>query len=286
MEHENSSIAWHPAFIEAIQLELVEYKDYLEFHSELQLSSEPLKIDCVIIKKVKDVIIRKNIAAIFREANLIEYKSPLDYVSINDFYKVYAYACLYTSFKKVPITSLTLTFVESHYPEKLIEHFKEIRGYTVEENSPGIYTVIGDILPIQLIDNRQLSAEENLWLRDLDNQLGSFETERITKEIFKLGKGVRINAYFNVITRANRKIFREVFGMKEVFEVVEELLEETGWTAKLEAKFEARGEARGEERKAINIAQNMINLGLPLETIISATRLESEKVKALYEQAE
>ena len=52
----------------------------------------------------------------------------------------------------------------------------------------------------------------------------------------------------------------------------EEILEEVGLIAKWE------------ERKAFDIAQNMVNLGLPLETIISATRLESEKVKALYEQ--
>ena len=44
----------------------------------------------------------------------------------------------------------------------------------------------------------------------------------------------------------------------------------------------AKWEARGEERKAVDIAQNMVNLGLPLETVISATMLEPEKVKALY----
>ena len=66
------NIAWHPAFIEAIQLELEDYQDVLEFHPEYQLTSEPLKIDCVVIKKVNDVAITKNIAAIFREVNLLE----------------------------------------------------------------------------------------------------------------------------------------------------------------------------------------------------------------------
>ena len=69
-------IHWHQAFVEAIQLELKDYRGKLEFHHEYRLSAEPLKIDCVIIKKAKNLVITKNIAAIFREVNLLEYKSP------------------------------------------------------------------------------------------------------------------------------------------------------------------------------------------------------------------
>jgi len=75
-ESESPNISWHPAFIEVLKLELDEYKDNLEFFPEYQLTSEPLRIDCVIIKKTKDVEIKKNIATIFKTWNLIEYKSP------------------------------------------------------------------------------------------------------------------------------------------------------------------------------------------------------------------
>ena len=64
---------------------------------------------------------------------------------------------------------------------------------------------------------------------------------------------------------------------------MEEILEEVGLTAKWEARGEAKGIVKGEERKAIDVAQNMINLGLPLETVVSATRLDPEKVEALYQ---
>ena len=167
---ETSPIHWHPAFVEAIQLELDEYRDSLEFFPEYQLTTKPLQIDCVVIKKAKDIVIKKNIAAIFKGVNLLEYKSPEDYVSVTDFYKVYGYACLYASLEKVPITNLTVSFIESRYPEKVIEHFKNIRRYKVEETSSGIYTVYGDILPIQLIDSRLLSTAENLWLKGLSNR--------------------------------------------------------------------------------------------------------------------
>ena len=157
---DDQNIPWHPAFIEALQMELWDYQDALEFHPEYPLTSEPLRIDCVVVKKAKDVVIRKNIAVIFREWNLLEYKSPDDYVSVADFYKVYGYACLYASFQQVPITSLTLSFVESRYPEKLLDHLRDERNYSVAETGPGIYNISGDILPIQIIDSRKLSVDE------------------------------------------------------------------------------------------------------------------------------
>ena len=127
------------------KLELKQYKDALQFISEYQLTTEPLRIDALIIKKAADVIIEKKIAAIFRRDNIVEYKSPADYVSVGDFYKIYGYACLYASLNKVDITDLTLTFVESRHPRELIAHLKEKREYRVEEKSPGIYTITGDI---------------------------------------------------------------------------------------------------------------------------------------------
>ena len=57
-------------------MELQAYRDDLEFLPEYPLTAEPLQIDCVVIKKAKDAVIKKNIAVIFREWNLLEYKSP------------------------------------------------------------------------------------------------------------------------------------------------------------------------------------------------------------------
>ena len=37
-----------------------------------------------------------------------------------------------------------------------------------------------------------------------------------------------------------------------------------------------------EERKAFAIAQNLVNMGMPIETVVSATQLDPEKIKGLY----
>ena len=272
MEKEKTHIAWHPAFVEAIKMTLAEYQDSLAFLPEYLLSSEPLKIDCVIIKKIKDVEITTKLAAGFRGVNLLEYKSPGDYVSINDFYKVYGYACLYTSHEGVPFKNLTLTFVESRYPQKLIKYLKTERGYRVEENTPGIYTVSGDVLPIQIINNRKLSPEDYLWLRSLDNILDSHEARKITELIQRQDKGLRPEAYFNVLLRANSTIFEEVNKMTST-----EFLQSTpAWKiamAEAEANImakvmasEAKGMAEGEAKSKAEVL-GLIKQGLSMEEI-------------------
>ena len=228
--------------------------------------------------------------------NLLEYKSPTDYVSVSDFYKVYAYACLYASFEKVPVTDLTLTFVESRYPRGLLAHLKKIRGYKVEENSPGIYTIKGDILPIQIINTRKLSAEENLWLKGLSNRLDPLMVLRIGEETERYGNTARVNAYITVVIKANFHAIEEARNMSSTAKSLDDVLIKIGLAAKWEAEGEAKGmaigEARGEAKgvaigetnKALDIAQNMINLGLPLETIVSATMLDPETVRTLFSE--
>jgi len=270
----DDKIAWHPAFFEAIQMELDEYSHALQFISEYQLTTEPLRIDVVIIKKTSDVPIKKNIAAIFRRVNILEYKSPDDHISVKDFYLVYGYACLYLNLNNIKVSELTLTFVESHYPRKLIDHLAKERRFTVEESGPGIYSVKGDVFPIQIIDSRRLSVDENIWLKELDNRLDAPQIRRITTEIVRLGKDARIKAYLDVIMRANRQSLQEAFKMSgTALPTLDEVLEEIGVTA--------RWEAKAEERKALEIAANMLRNGFPVEQVAALSGLDIEKIRTV-----
>ena len=88
-------IQWHPTFFADVQVELRKESEKLSFQSEYQLSKKPMEIDVLIIKKKTEEPIEKNIGRIFRKYNIVEYKSPTDYLGIDDFYKVYGYACFY-----------------------------------------------------------------------------------------------------------------------------------------------------------------------------------------------
>ena len=73
-ETQQKKLQWHPAFYAGLQIELEEERDKLIFENEHQLSTKPLEIDVVIIKKQPGVKIQKNIGQIFRTHNMLNTK--------------------------------------------------------------------------------------------------------------------------------------------------------------------------------------------------------------------
>ena len=174
MNTSDDKIQWHPAFDAALQIELGEEAKYLEFEPEHLLSKKPMQID-VLVKNEKHVQIKKNIGRIFRQHNIVEYKSPDDTLTIDDFYKVYGYTCIYKAESKtidgISAKELTITFACYHYPAKMIEKLRADRGITVKEIENGIYYLSGDVIPIQLLLIPKLSKKNNYWLNNLRNDL-------------------------------------------------------------------------------------------------------------------
>ena len=95
MAEEVTSIKWHPVFCSAMELEFLKYKDLVDFNREFPLSKEPLRIDLLMIKKIKDVVLDIDIGRLFKTYNIIEYKSPKDGLTIDDYIKTVGYAYLY-----------------------------------------------------------------------------------------------------------------------------------------------------------------------------------------------
>lgn len=269
MEQKEQTIQWHPAFFAGIQIELGDEAKYLFFETEHQLGTKPMAID-VLIKKEKDRVIRKNIGRIFRTHNVIEYKSPKDYLSVDDFYKVYGYACFYKSdtsnIDSIPIEELTITFVSKSYPRKLIRHLREVRKYQICKTQKGIYYVNGDKIPIQILVTSQLDPSENLWLRSLTNDLHERQMARkLIDEYQKHEKNVLYQSMMEVIVRANTEQFKED---KKMCEALRELMEE---------EFEAeRGKVRKEMVKTV--ASNLLEMNMSIEDIIKATGEPKETV--------
>lgn len=262
----SSPLQWHPGFFAVIQIELQEDADNLEFESEHELTKKPLRVDTLIVKKLDDKPIRKNIGRIFKKYNLIEYKSPDDSLSINDFYKVYGYACLYQSdtehVREIAMSDVTVTFVCSHYPREMLKCLKEERGITVRKREKGIYLLENEAITMQIILANQLSEEENRWLSSLrtDLQLGE-ETNRLLKE-YEAHKDSNIyQAAMDLIARANHKMMEEA---KDMCEALRELFAD-----ELEER-EAKGKELGKE-----IGEN--RLSLLLQKLFDENLLEDVK---------
>ena len=139
---EKAAIQWHLGFYGAAEIELISNKDELEFQREYNLGKEPLRMDLLIIKKPANVQIENEIGHIFKKYNVVEYKSPDDSLSIDDFYKTIGYACLYKglgeSINEVPAEELTVSIFRESFPRELFKAL-ETSGSTIDEHSQGIY---------------------------------------------------------------------------------------------------------------------------------------------------
>ncbi|GHU84684.1 hypothetical protein FACS189473_2570 [Spirochaetia bacterium] len=274
---DDKRITWHTAFCDAIRLELIQYKDVLDFDIEHQLTREPLRIDIVIIKKRKNVAIDKKIASIFEGRNVVEYKGPDDSLSIADFHKVMAYAHLYcTPPENADITDLTVSFVTTREPKEVKAHLKDVYHYTLTEKWPGITIIEGDVMPMQIIERKKLPEAEDIWLANLGRDL-SFESMRaIIDKAKEIPKGAPIEAYLYMLAKANSRQIKEVLKMSDTA-VIDDIFIELGATA----RWEAKGEAKGEEKRAVAMARTMKANNEPVSKITLYTGLTEQQVTEL-----
>lgn len=207
-------LQWHPAFAAALRITLSEEMQYLELQEEYLLSKAPPKIDILVVKKLKEIAIRKKIGRIFRGHNIIEYKSPEDSLSVNDFYKVYGYTCFYQSntdhVKEIDPEDMTITFVSNCYPREMFRHLENVRDITVERQSKGIYYLKGDAIPMQYLNLKELDEDENYWLQALRTNLKAGKEIRTLVSNYEKNRHSKdYSAVMNLIARANWKQMEE-----------------------------------------------------------------------------
>ena len=175
MSFKKFHVNWHEAACCAFQIELKDYSDILEYITEYVLGKNYHRIDLLIIKKRADVNILKNIALIFKTFNLLEIKGIGSSVNTDSYYKTIGYAGLLINQIGEPnqysSLDVSITFLSLHYPRKLMKHLKQERKLTVAKVSLGVYHINKETFTAQIIVTRELSPEDNLYLRCLTNNL-------------------------------------------------------------------------------------------------------------------
>ena len=271
--------------------------DRLIFENEHQLGTKPKEIDVLIIKKEPNYPVKKNIGRIFKTWNIIEYKSPTDYLSIDDFYRVYGYACFYKAdtggSDSIPMEELTISFVCKQYPRKLARHLLENRGYTICEQEAGIYYINGDIILIQLIITAELSETENLWLKSLTNDLKQkAETEWLVSEYQKHKNHILYESVMDIIVRANRNQFEEentmCAALEELFEEMMQDKMNQLMRDRLDELMQDRLEAVKQEAQKLHLIsfiQRKIKKNKPLSLIAEELEEEPDSIRNIYNMA-
>ena len=239
-------IKWHPGFCGGIELELREYREFLDFDPEHMLSKEPLRMDMLIIKKKSDIRIDNPIAEIFRKHNVIEYKSPADSLSIDSFFKTIGYACLYKGLGRVvgeiSEKELTVSIFRHTYPRKLFKTLKKT-GAVIEKVHDGVYRVSGIIcFPTQIVVTKELEKGAHSALKILTGKADEFEVRNFIGEAGKYKVPIdrqNADAVLQVSVSSNVELFERLRKERSMCVALNNLMKD-----ELDAR-EARGEARG-----------------------------------------
>ncbi|WP_258358809.1 hypothetical protein [Moorella sulfitireducens (nom. illeg.)] len=159
---------WHPVFVTALKEALVDAPPgQVEIQAEVALSSRPLDVDVIIIKKKADIALNHPVARVFRRYNLFEFKSPVDYLEANDFDKGLALVRLYKVIEHpeaLLLDDFTLTLVSSSHPRAMMEMLNA-RQLKVQAGVPaaGIYQVKGEMFVVQVVVINELEDPEVLY---------------------------------------------------------------------------------------------------------------------------
>ncbi|HJF93614.1 MAG TPA: 3-isopropylmalate dehydrogenase [Lachnoclostridium phocaeense] len=202
-------------------------------------------------------------------------------MSINDFYKVYAYACLYQSdtdrVMEVDPEEITLTFVCMRYPRKLLGHLKETRGIRVSRQGDGIYYLEGDALAMQLLVTGELSERDNYWLQHLRGDLKEGRELQDLMERYERHRHSKwYQAAMDLIVRANWDKMKEE---KEMCEALRELFADELQESK------AQGKEQGEETKLISLVCKKIRKNKAVSVIAEELEEPEEKISLICETA-
>jgi hypothetical protein len=278
-ENKTQDIQWHSPFRGAIKIELEPYKDILEYIDEKTITKKPLQIDLLVIKKPSDVKIDNAIGKIFRAINIMEYKSPTDYISVDNFYKVCAYAYLLKSDTDtddgIAFEDITISMVSSKPPKLVFKHLKQRRGYTLTKQQEGIYYLNKEMeIPIQFIALDELSSE-HIWLVALTNHITEEKISNITADYDPTEKNEYKESILDTVLKANfefvKRLREDKIMSKEVLELFRPEIEEAANKKVQEL----------ESKKTQEMVAKLYEIKLPIYQIAQVTTLSEEQVQEI-----
>ncbi len=268
-------LQWHPAFYAAAELELSEDIEQLEIIPEYNLSKEPIRIDLLILKdKENSIKIKNEIGHIMKSYNIIEYKSPEDGMSIDDFFKTIGYACLYKGYGSTvdmyPIEEITVSLFREIYPREMFAKL-ESNGFEILKKYPGVYYIYGTIpFAAQVIVTSELTPENHSALRILSVNAKIEDVERfllqaVEKE--KQGEKNDIDAVLQVSMSANYGLYEEIRRNSVMCQALETLMKD---------KLDERYNAGIDKAKVEDVKRIMEGLNYSAEQAMDLLKIPAE----------
>lgn len=228
VENENERIQWHEPFYAALELDFHEDKEELTFEREVELGKNPVRMDMLILHNNSEKQLKSELGHIMRRVNIIEYKSPEDGLTIDDFYKAISYALMYKALQKhvnlVPVGDLTVSIFRDTRSQKMIDMLKS-EGYNLKERYPGIIYVAGHIpVPVQIVSISELPKGCHSALKILKRDAVREEVEAFLEDSISLSESAdqeNISAVVHSSAKANLDLYeliKEENGMRDIID--------------------------------------------------------------------
>ena len=284
---ENKKIQWHPGFYAGLEFELRKYRDNLTFEPEHVLSNEPVRLDMLVIKKAEGLIIDNPIGRLFRKHNVIEYKSPEDGLSIDDFYKTIGYGCFYKGYgvtvNAIDANDMTISIFRHTYPRQLFSDLHKL-GAKVVVKYPGVYYINGVInLPMQIVVIGELEDDCCHALRILANNAKESDIRKFiaeSSEVDVQADRYNVDAILQVSVSANSSLYEKIRRETAMCEALRELMKD-----EIEADVEkAVGEAVEKTERETRIKTRFED-GMPIELIAEKSNVSIEVVNEVLEES-
>lgn len=214
-------VQWHDAFVAALKLELKEYKDYLTFLPEYEITNRPKFIDLILLKK-DEIENEEGFIRFFSKVNVIEYKGVGDSLGMDALYKGMAYTSMYMSEIRMSEcesdnNGVTLTFVRNAKPVKLMKQLREQNCAIVKEDK-GIYTVSVTVLYcVRIIVLREVDYQVHPWISFLTRTLDEKKAELLIeheKRIQTEWEQQNAKEVLEAIIQANLQFFQMLSGRR------------------------------------------------------------------------
>ncbi len=225
-------LQWHMGALSVVEIDLKDYWEYLKFTRDFTLNTKPLEIDMLIIKKDRPVVIDNEIGRIFRQHNIVEYKSEEDALNMSTLLKVEAYACLYQNYETAsdrrPYNEITMTLIRESKPVGLFKELQEF-GFQVTEEYGGVYYVKGALsFPTQIIVGRELDREKHKWYGMATGKV-SEEAMRdailYTSKVEDKRERNLLDSIMDLGMNANKEVVATLKGRNDMYDILRDLFE-------------------------------------------------------------
>ena len=171
-----------------------------------------------------------------------------------------------------------------------IRKLEQDRKMTVEQEDSGIYYLIGDAIPIQLVIVPKLSKEHNYWLNNLRNDLKAGSEIKNFIESYSKNKNSKLyQALADAVMRANWEKLKEGSNMCEALkELFADDFKESELKGRNAGRIEGRIEGRteGAASKIIELVIKKHQKGYTAEATADMLEEPVSRIRQIYDVIE